>query len=138
MLGMLGLGCNLRYAHVLFDGEGALERALATIDQRWAEATWVSHRTSRAIAFARDAIAHCATADGALVRLDALTDAVTQLAGYSPLQSGSRRRIAGHSSLHASSSNGSVDVICSIACWNSSAPRQQNLGPPTPGSLTQS
>ena len=81
LLGMLGLGCNLRYGRVLFDAEGTLERAREIVDQRWAAPTWVAHRTSRAISFARDAMARCVNADSALGRLDALTDAVTQLAG---------------------------------------------------------
>lgn len=81
LLGMLGLGCNLRYGRVMFDVEGTLERARAIVDQRWAAPTWVAHRTSRAISFASDAMARCVNADSTPGRLETLTDAVTQLAG---------------------------------------------------------
>lgn len=81
LLGMLGLGSNLRCGHVLVDPTGLIAAAQATVVERWHGPSWVRHRLGRAIDFAEGALRQVEHQQAALGRLIALTELITQLAG---------------------------------------------------------
>jgi hypothetical protein len=81
LLGMLGLGSNLRHGRILYDPSGRVERALHLVRKDWKSPTWIAHRTARAIEFAEQAIAGIDQEASDPARLLSLADAVGQLAG---------------------------------------------------------
>ena len=88
LLGMLGLGCNLLRAHVISDPHGLIRAATQQVNERWREPQWLGRRTERAADFARTAVRALPATTGAVPRLDALCDAVSQLAGILPIADG--------------------------------------------------
>ncbi len=81
LLSMLGLGCNLRRAHVLSDASGGLGAARRKIAQRWGEQQWLVRRTDRAIEFAEQAVADLSSEVASIPRLVALCQSLMQLSG---------------------------------------------------------
>ena len=81
LLTMLGLGCNLKNAHVLADPLGRIERARAVVLEHWGADEWTARRLERAKEFASGAMDRMAAESAPIGRLGAYCDGMMQIAG---------------------------------------------------------